>query len=143
MRVRVKQFSIFADNKVGRMHDIVMALADGDVSTLGFCTLDTTDSAIVRLVVDYWQQARNLFHGLGITFVLGDVVAVEMQTVRSIQDVTRALMQAEVNIHYTYPLLMRPNGRCGLVIQVDDHDVAEDVLRSTGITVLDHADLAR
>lgn len=142
-RIPVKQFSLFADNKVGRMHDMVTCLEDADVHILGVCTVDSTDSAIIRIVVDYWQQARNAFHGLGIPFVINDVVCVELETITGFSRVTATLMEAELNIHYIYPLLMRPNGRCGIVLRLDDNEMAETALKNKGITVLDHSDIAR
>lgn len=139
----VKQFSLFADNKVGRMHDIVSALAEDDVHLLGFCTVDTTDSAMIRLVVDYWQLARNIFHGLGMAFALNEVVVVELDTERDMRRVTQSLMQAEINIHYAYPLLMRPQGKCGMILRLEDHELAQQVLNMAGLKTLHHQDLAR
>lgn len=142
-RTPVKQFSVFADNKVGRMHDLVSALSEQDIHILGLATVDTTDSAMIRLIVDYWQPARNLFHGLSMAFALNDVVLAELHSTEDMSRVTRALMEAEINIHYMYPLLLRPNGHSGLVLRLEDQDLGEEVLRQSGIITLDHSDLAR
>ena len=47
----VKQFSVFAENRLGRVHDLVSVLKEHDVHVMGMTMLDTTDSAIVRFVV--------------------------------------------------------------------------------------------
>jgi len=139
----IRQFSIFADNKVGRLNDIIMMLAQHDIHILSICTVDTTDSAIIRLIPDYWENAKDLFEQHALSFSLNEVMVVEFDSEEDIRNVTCALTQTEINIHYTYPMLMRPNGKCGLVLHLEDNDMAADVLNSSGIKVLGLNDLAR
>lgn len=139
----VKQLSIFADNKVGRLNDLVLLLASHDIHIMALCTVDTTDSSIIRLVVDYWERARDLFIEHGFSFSMNDVVVVQLNTEQDIKQVTCALVQAEINIHYIYPMLMRPRGKLGLVIRLEDNDIATDVLSQVGLKVLRHQDIAR
>ncbi|WP_309381048.1 acetolactate synthase [Cerasicoccus frondis] len=139
----IRQFSIFADNKVGRLNDIIMQLAQHDIHILSICTVDTTDSAIIRLIPDYWEAAKSLFEEQGLSFSLNEVMVVEFESEQDIRNVTCALTQTEINIHYTYPMLMRPQGKCGLVLHLEDNDMATDILTSSGIKVLKLNDLAR
>lgn len=139
----IRQFSIFADNKVGRFNDIVMMLAARDIHLMAVCTLDTTDTTVIRLIVDYWEKARDLFREQGLSYSLNEVVVVEIPTEQDIPQVTCALVQTEINIHYVYPLLTRPRGMCGLVLRLEDNELATDVLTRQGIRVLDHHDIAR
>ncbi len=139
----LKQFSIFADNKVGRLNEILISLAKLDIHVMALCSVDTTDNSIVRLVVDYWEPARDYFHQAGLAHSLCEVVAVELDTEADLSRVTCALVQAEINIHYTYPLLTRPQGKCGLVLRLEDNELGCDVLAQSGIRVLDLGDIAR
>lgn len=139
----VRQFSIFADNKVGRLNDIIMMMAMRDIHIMSICTVDTTDSTMIRLIVDYWEQARELFEEHGFAYSLNEVVVAEIATERQIREVTCALVQAEINIHYIYPMLTRPRSACGLVIRLEDNDLARDILRQRNIKVLDHREIAR
>ena len=54
----VTQFSIHADNKVGRLNEIIRLLSIHKVHVAALSILDTTDSAIVRLIVDYPEEAQ-------------------------------------------------------------------------------------
>lgn len=139
----VRQFSIFADNKVGRLSDIIMMLASRDIHIMSVCTVDTTDDAIIRLIVDYWEQARSLFDEHGFAYSMNEVIVAEILTEQQIKEVTCALVQAEINIHYIYPLLTRPQGKSGLVIRLEDNELATDILTQKGIPVLDHHEIAR
>src|ERR1700722_3594745 len=76
----VKQFSIFAENKVGRLNDLLSVLAGKDVHVLAVCLVDTTDSTIMRVVVDYPEVAAPLMKQHGFAHNLVDVMAVEIAT---------------------------------------------------------------
>jgi len=141
--IPVKQFSIFADNKVGRLNDIVSMLSTKDIHIMALATVDTTDSSIVRIIVDYWEEARKLFRQHRISFSLNDMVVAEMATENDIRQVTCSMVQAEINIHYTYPMLIRPRGKYALVMRTEDNDMATDILNSNGINTLMHSDIAR
>jgi len=139
----VKQFSVFAENKVGRLHDVISLLAGKDVHVLALCLVDTTDSTIIRLVVDYPEMAAPLLSAQGFSHSLAEVLAVEIDTEARLQQVTSALVQAEINIHYIYPFLMRPHSKTGLVLRLEDPELAAEVLKRNQITVLTQNDLAR
>jgi short subunit dehydrogenase-like uncharacterized protein len=62
---------------------------------------------------------------------------------RQLQDVLAALVEAELNIHYTYPFLNRPAGKSALVLNVEYPEVAIDSLRRHYFTVLYQGDVSR
>lgn len=139
----VIQFSIFAENKVGRLNEVILTLASGDVHIMALCTIDTTDSAIIRIVVDYPEVAERLLREKHFAFDTTHVMAVEIVGEHELKKITCCLLQAEINMHYYYPFLFRPNGKYGLVMRVEDQELAEDVLRRNGLTVLARSDIAR
>jgi len=53
------------------------------------------------------------------------------------------LFMAEVNVHFTYPLLMRPRGQAALALHVDDNDCAISVLTGEGFQLLSQSDISR
>lgn len=139
----VKQFSVFAENKVGRLNELVLMMAAEDIHVMALCMVDTTDCTIARVVVDYPEQARALLQRKGFAFNEAEVIAVEINTEANIREVTCALMQAEINIHSIYPFLSRPCGKSGLILRVEDNDLATEVLNQNGIKVLRQSDIAR
>lgn len=139
----VKQISIFADNKVGRLNDLVMALSGKELSIMAMTTVDTTDSSIIRIIVDYWEQARDMLERRNLAYSISEVIVAELKTPADLQTITSSLVQAEINIHYTYPMLVTPNDGYGLVIRLEDNDLANSVLNQNGIKTLIHRDIAR
>ena len=139
----IRQFSVYADNKVGKLNDLIGVITHADLHILAMTVLDTTDSAIIRMVVDYHADAREILKDSGFTFNEVEVVAVEVNQLSDIHKVTCALLQAEVNLHYIYPFLGRPNGSTAFVMRLEDSDVGTSVLESCGIRVLSRSDLTR
>ncbi len=146
-RSRIKkdifQFSVFAENKVGCLNVITQALVSIDVHLLGMSCLDQTDCAVVRFVPNYAEAAEKALRKAKIAFSKTRVVVAEIPTPEDLPKITQALGQAEINIHYLYPLFCRPEGRCGLVLSTNDLDLTECVLSGYGIRALDLDDLAR
>ena len=52
-----------------------------------------------------------------------------------------ALLGAEINIHYTYPLLIRPRGTAAIALVPDDLEAAVRILRERKFDVLGQDDL--
>ncbi len=139
----VIQFSIHADNKVGRLNEIISLLSVHEVHVVALSILDTTDSSIIRIIVDYPEEAQKLLIEHQFSYVQSELVAVELSSEAEIKIVTCALVQAEINIHYIYPFLVRPNGRYALAISLEDNDLAADTLSRNQLTVIGQEDIAR
>ena len=139
----VIQFSIHADNKVGRLNEIVGLLGVHKVHIMALSILDTTDSSIIRLIVDYPQEAQKMLIEHQFSFVQSELVAVELTSESQVKVVTCALVQAEINIHYVYPFLVRPDGRYALALSLEDNELAADTLKRNQLRVIGQEDIAR
>jgi hypothetical protein len=105
--------------------------------------LDTTDSAIIRLVVDDPEAARDLLQEHGFPFSESDLLVVEIESEFRLKDVLSALLQAEINIHYIYSFMTRSQDSTALALNLEDRDVAEEALRRHQFKVLGQADISR
>lgn len=139
----VIQFSIHADNKVGRLNEIIGLFAVHEVHVMAISVLDTTDSSIIRVIVDYPQEAQKLLIEHQFSFVQSELIAVELKEESALKTVTCALVQAEINIHYIYPFLVRPHGRYALAISLEDNDLAADTLQRNQLRVIGQDEIAR
>ena len=139
----VKQFSVFAENRVGRLYDLTALLGEHNVHIMAVTVLDTTDSAIVRVIVDDPDKARELMVNNDFPYTECDVIAVEINDETDLRDVLAALLEAEINVHYVYSFIKRPEGRAALAINVEDADVAAQALNRRGFKVLTQRDIAR
>jgi hypothetical protein len=139
----VKQFSVFAENRLGRLYDLTALLKANEVHVMGITVLDTTDSAIVRFIADDPDKARELMINNDFPYVECDVLAVEIDDESQLNTILAALFEAEINIHYIYSFIKRPEGRCAIAINAEDDDVASQSLSQRGFRVLTQRDISR
>ena len=139
----VIQFSIFTENKVGSMSELVNLLGTHNVHIMALNTLDSTDSAILRLVVDDPERARELFHDHGFPFTLTHLLVVEILTEVDLGRVLAALLEAEINIHYLYSFIFRPRERAAIALNVEDMELAIHAVEQRGFHTLDQGDVSR
>lgn len=140
----VRQFSVFLPNKVGAMLDVVKLLNAHQVDVLALSISESTDSAIARIVVSDPDRVENLFGEHDVAFGVCDMVVVEMTEVAGqLAKLLAALLMAEVNVHFTYPLLTRPRGFAALALHLDDAECASSVLQGEGFKILSQGDISR
>jgi len=139
----VKQFSVFTENRVGRLNDLSALLKQNNVHIIALTVLDTTDSAIVRMIVDDPDKARELMINNDFPYTECDVLAVEITDESDLKGVLGALLEAEINVHYIYSFIKRPSDRAALAINVEDADVAAQALNHRGFRVLTQRDISR
>jgi len=139
----VMQFSAFTPNRLGRLHDLVGALGAKDVHVLALTVLDTTDSAIIRFVVDDPQRAREVLHQHDFAFAESPIVVVEVSSPTELNRLVSALLEAELNINYLYSFIPHPHGKSILALNMEDNDMAEQILKRHQFPVLRQADISR
>ncbi|MBB6429090.1 acetolactate synthase [Algisphaera agarilytica] len=136
------QFSVFLDNRVGRLMDLLEQFDNASALTLaGLSVVDSADHAVVRLLTSKADLARRLLNRCEYTFSEIDVIAVELPYENSLVSVCEVLTTVELNIHYAYPLLVRPRGLPVVALHTDDTTFAGQVLRKRHFTVLAENDL--
>ncbi|HWA88165.1 MAG TPA: acetolactate synthase [Opitutus sp.] len=139
----VKQFSVFAENRVGRLNDLVAIFRQHNVHIMAITVLDTTDSAIMRLIVDDPDKARELMVNNDFPYTECEVVAVEIGNESKLRTVLGALLEAEINVYYVYSFITRPEGGAALAMSVEDAEVAAQALGRCGFKVLTQRDISR
>ncbi len=140
---RVRQFSVFTANRLGRLHDLIALLSSREVHVLALTVLDTTDSAIIRLVVDDPDAARDLLLEQGFAFTESDLVVVEVDSATELGRLMAASLEAELNINYLYSFITHPQGKSMLALSIEDNEVAEQVLKRHQFRVLKQSDISR
>lgn len=139
----VKQFSVFTENKLGRLHDLIGLFESHNVHVLALTTLDTTDSSILRMVVDDPDRARQLLEVQGFPHTESELLVVEINADRKLHDALSALVMAEININYVYSFIVRPEGRSAIAFSLEDRDVAAQALAQQQFKVLNQSDISR
>ena len=139
----IRQFVIYAENKVGWLNDFVSMLRESNIHILAISVLDTSDSAVIRLIPNYPKDLARLLKSQMISFTERSVLAIELNDEDSLQQITHTLLRAEINIHYVYPFLLQPNGKSVVAIAMEDQVTAEEALSQNHISILNQEDFLR
>ncbi len=75
---RVKQLSVFSENKPGRLATVAKAMMEEDVNIYAFSIAEGAGYGVIRMLVDSPEKAYNRLISLGFTVRYTDVLAVEM-----------------------------------------------------------------
>lgn len=136
------QFSVFLDNRVGRLMKTLEIFDNASQLTVaGLSVVDSADHAVVRILTSRSDLARRLLERNDRAFTEIEVIAVELPHDRAMTQVCQVLMGVELNIHYAYPLLVRPRGLPVVALHTDDVVFAGQQLRKRNFTVLAENDL--
>jgi hypothetical protein len=126
------------------MLDVVKLLHAHNTHVVALSIVESTDSAIARVIVSDPDEVEGLFHQHDVPFGVCAMVVVELREVATeLAKLLAALLMAEVNVHFSYPLLTHPRGFAALALHVDDTDCASSVLLGEGFRLLSQADISR
>ncbi|HEY3913914.1 MAG TPA: acetolactate synthase [Verrucomicrobiae bacterium] len=139
----VTQFSIFTANRMGRLHDLIGLLSSNSVHVLAVTVLDTSETAIIRVVVDDPQAARRLLSDNSFAFTESELLVVEIDSATQLPELMSAFLEAEVNINYMYCFIPHPEGKSILGVSMEDNEIGERVLTRHSFRVLRQSDISR
>lgn len=135
------QFSVFISNRVGQLHELVR-IFDGQALTIAsLSVIDSADYAVVRLVTSRADLARRLLERAGLPFAQTDILVVDIGAECRLAELCASLLSAEINIHFAFPLLVRPRGHAAVALHCDDRLLAAQVLLKRRFQLLGENDL--
>ncbi len=138
----LRQFCIFMENRVGQLHELLRHIEQHDLRVIALSIVDSVDCAIARVMVDKTDRGREIFRMAGFQFSESDLIGVALpDDPQPYVKICMAMLQAEVNIHYTYPLLYRAHGRGAIALYVDDVDLGLRVLREKDHEIITESDI--
>ncbi len=139
----LRQFTVFLENRVGQLLDVVRRFEGSQVRVVALSIHEATECAFLRLVLSHPEQGREILERAGLALIETDLIGVELpESPQPLLRVCTALLQAEVNIQQTYPLLARSNNDKPVVaLKVDNTDVAMETLAAKGFSIVSEQDL--
>ncbi len=138
----VRQFNVFLENRVGVLMDLVRKFEASSNRIVALSVDDSVDYAIIRIVLSDPERAHETFHLAGISFLESDLLVVQLPDgPQPLAHICKALLAAEINIHYAYPLMLNPKAKPALALHVDSHETAVATLQNQGFTILTERDL--
>ncbi len=140
--MKVKQLSLFLENKPGSLSRPVKLLAKAKLNILTLSIADTAQFGILRLVVRDWERAKRLLEHEGFVVKVSDMVAIEVaDEPGGLADILETLEKTGVNLEYMYGFTLKKEGKGVLAFRFDDPDRAITALQKKGINPVRSVDL--
>ena len=138
----VRQFNVFVENRLGNLLNVIRRFETSDNRIVSLTIVDSADCAIIRIVLSDPERAVEVFQQAGFQFAESDLLVVALPDgPQPVVQICKALLTAEINIHYAYPLLIGPHGRAALALHVEDHENAAQTLDRMGFVLFTENDL--
>ena len=138
----IRQFSVFLDNKVGKLLELLEAFEEAeDVHVRALSVMDAADHAVIRMICDNADGARHNLRRYNFAYSEMDVIVFELDEESSFREACRFLLGAELNIEFAYPVMRAGSDLSAMAIGVDDHTFAGQILLRKGFPLLGEVDL--
>lgn len=129
----LEQLSVFMENKVSRLNEVLLQLKTSKVNVLSLSLADTSEFGVLRLIVDDPEEGRKVLKENGFSARLTKVLAIKLPNeVGTLQGVLEVLGKAGMNVEYMY-VLANAKEFSGMIIKTGNPEEAAKVLADAGI----------
>ena len=129
----LEQLSVFMENKVSRLNEVLLQLKTSKVNVLSLSLADTSEFGVLRLIVDNPEEGRKVLKENGFSARLTKVLAIKLPNeVGTLQSVLEVLGKAGMNVEYMY-VLANAKEFSGMIIKTGNPEEAAKILVDAGI----------
>ena len=134
--MKIRQISVFIENKVGRIMEITEVLGQNGVNIRALSLADTSDFGILRMIVNDIGKATTVLKDRGFIVKESFVVAVEVpDRPGGLAAVLKLLSEKGVNVEYMYAFFEQPQSKALLIFRFENPDEAVRILQANGLNV--------
>lgn len=135
--MKIKQLSIFLENRKGRMRKALDVLANASINIRALSIADTSDFGILRLIVPDPDKALKILEENNFVVKMGDVVAVEMSDKPGgLCAILGILDESDINLDYLYAFVDEKEERAIVLLHPEDIDSGIEALKKGDATVI-------
>ncbi len=139
----IAQFSIFLENRVGKMLALVKGFDDHMVRISALAVHDSSDHAVVRMVTNNAGETQQILREQGLTYMETDIIIVCIDELHTLSRMCQFLLSAELNIRFCYPIMGWTGGPSAVALAVDDLTLAAQILRRKEFRLLAENELPK
>jgi len=140
--MKIKQLSLFLENRPGALSAPVKILADAKINIHTLTIAEAQQYGILRMIVKDWEAAKSLLEKHGLVARVTDVLALEVaDKPGGLAEVLGLLESTGINLEYTYACTLKRKGRGVLLFRFDDPDRAIKALKKQQLNVIGSEEL--
>jgi len=135
--MKIKQLSIFLENRKGRMRKALDVLAHLEINIRALSIADTSDFGILRLIVPEPEKAQKILENNNFVVKMGEVIAVEMSDKPGgLNAILGILDESDINLDYLYAFVDEKEERAIVLLHPEDIDGGIQALKKGSATVI-------
>ncbi|MFN3921476.1 MAG: ACT domain-containing protein [Caldimicrobium sp.] len=136
--MKIKQISVFLENKKGRLYEALNTLAQANINIRALSIADTSDFGILRMIVNDPEEAKRVLEEAGFTAKVTHVIGVAVKDrPGGLAEILKILYEKDINVEYVYAFVEKSGEEALVVIRTNNLDKTIDVLREGGVKLLD------
>ncbi|GAQ93971.1 hypothetical protein TAGGR_1136 [Thermodesulfovibrio aggregans] len=140
--MKIKQISVFLENKRGRLYEALSALADQNINIRALSIADTSEFGILRMIVTDPEKAKEVLEKNEFTVKLTNVIAMAVKDKPGgLAEALKHLYDANINIEYIYAFVEKSGEKAVVVIRTENLDRTISILQEKGIALLSWEDV--
>ncbi len=135
--MKLKQVSIFLENKKGRLWNALSILRESGMNIRALSIADTSEFGILRIVVPDPEKAKEALEASNFVVKITDVIAVEVpDTPGGLEGILEILNKSDTNVEYIYAFVEKKGEKAVVVLRTEDIDEGIAALKEGEATVL-------
>ena len=135
--MKIKQLSIFLQNRMGSLSKPLEVLTVADVNIRAMCMADTSEFGILRLVVDDPIKGKEALEENNFLVKITDIIGVEMNdSPGGLTSVLDVIKENLIDLEYLYAFSHKKEDKAILLLHADDIDRLIEVLSDNNIPIV-------
>jgi len=140
--MRIKQISVFLENRQGRLYDVCSLLGSHNINIRALTIAETESFGVLRIVVDQSDAAIKLLRDNRFVANFTEVIAIEVpDQPGGLASILKVLAENEVNIEYMYGFVEKFSDKALLVMRFEDTDFAQQILAKHNVRIVAEKDI--
>lgn len=140
--MKIKQLSVFLENKPGQLNIPCKAIANAGLNILTLSLADTHQFGILRLILEEPDKGKAALEAAGCVVNVTEVVAVIVpDQPGGLANILDLIEKANINLEYMYAFTARKKDQAVLVFRFEDPENAIAILQKSGVNILDRVEL--
>jgi hypothetical protein len=142
--MKLKQISVFLENKPGQLSVPCRALAKARLNITALSLADTHQFGILRMMIKDHDKAVEVLTQAGCVVRLTEVIAIDVpDRPGGLAEVLETIEKANINLEYMYAFTYRSTEHALMIFRFEDPESAIKVLEAGGFELVTADELTR
>lgn len=139
----IQQISVFVQNQKGALNNVLKIIAEQNIEIRALSIADTSDFGILRFITEDSEKATLALSENHFVSSITEVVGAKVSDrPGGLSEVVDLLAENNIDVEYLYAFVTHSGKQACVVFRVNDNELAEKVLKSAGIPLIEKEDIA-